>query len=424
MTQQNIFLSHMSQGLIGSEILKIASEIRAKIARGEPVYNLTVGDFRSDLFPIPRPLLEGIIAALERGETNYPPSDGMPDLRKAVCEFYAERLKLEFEPANVVIAGGVRPAIYAVYRTLLSPGETLLYPVPSWNNNHYAWLVGAERAEVAAGPESHFLPTAEDLRPHLASARVLLLNTPLNPAGTAYSAAELERIVALLLDENRRRDAHADPPLMLLYDQVYWMLTFGNVEHITPLAIDERMREYTIFVDGISKAFAATGLRVGWCVGPEHYIQPISALLGHVGAWAPRAEQVAVARFLRDRATIDAFHEQMKTGVEARLRALFEGFTRLREQGYPVECIAPEAAIYLSARINLIGKRAGGKTLNTNEEIREFLLQRAALAVVPFQAFGLREETGWFRLSVGAIPMAEIERLFPALRAALDEVRD
>jgi len=423
MPQQNVFLSQMANGLIGSEILKIAGEIRAKIARGERVINLTVGDFRPDLFPIPDSLREGIIAALERGETNYPPSDGILDLRKAVTEFYAEALGLEYPVASVVIAGGVRPAIYAAYRTLLSPGETLLYPVPSWNNNHYAWLVGAVRDEVIARAESRFLPTADDLRPRIGAARVLLLNTPLNPAGTAYDEHELERIVALVLDENARRENRGDAPVVLLYDQVYWMLTFGGVRHVTPVAIDPRMREYTLFVDGISKAFCATGVRVGWCVGPEHTIEPLSALLGHIGAWAPRAEQVATAQLLRDGAAMRAFHGVMKAGVETRLRALHDGFTAMRADGYPVECIAPEGAIYLSARINLIGKRAGGKLLSTNEEIRGFLLERAAVAVVPFQAFGLREESGWFRLSVGALPMGDIPGLFPALRAALDEVR-
>ncbi len=415
-------LSRMAAGLVGSEILKIAGEIRAKVARGEKVYNLTVGDFRPDLFPIPDALRDGVIDALRAGETNYPPSDGLPQLRSAVAEFYAERLGLEYPVECVVVAGGVRPAIYAAYRTLLDPGDTLLYPVPSWNNNHYAWLVGARPEAVAAGPESDFLPTAEDLAPRLAGARVLLLNTPLNPAGTLYDERELERIVRLILDENGARSVRGEPPLMLLYDQVYWMLTLGSARHATPVAIDARMRDYTVFVDGVSKAFAATGLRVGWCVGPESMIAPFSALLGHIGAWAPRAEQVAVARLLRDGGAIDAFRRTMLAGIESRLARLHEGLARMRADGYPVESIGPRAAIYMSARFDLIGKRARGTRLSTNEAIRSFLLEEAAVAVVPFQAFGLDDETGWFRLSVGALPLEQIDGLFVALRRALDTV--
>lgn len=422
MTQQQIFLSRMAEGIVGSEVLKIASEIRAKIAKGERVFNLTVGDFRPDLFPIPEALRDEVVNALRAGETNYPPSDGIPQLRETVAAFYAEALGLDYPASSVIVSGGVRPALYTVFRTFLSPGDVLLYPVPSWNNNHYAWLVGAKPVEVVARPESHFLPTAEELRPHLARARVLLINTPLNPAGTAYTEAELEKIVGLILDENRKRESRGEAPLILLYDQVYWMLTFAGVRHFTPVGIDPRMRDYTVFVDGVSKSFAATGLRVGWLVGPEEYIHSISALLGHVGAWAPRPEQVAVSRFLRQPAEIAHYLRRMREGVEARLVALHAGFERLREKGYPIECIAPQAAIYLSVRINLIGRSDGGRILSTNEEIRAYLLEQAALAIVPFQAFGLREETGWFRLSVGALPLEGLDGIFPALQAALDRL--
>ena len=336
MNQTEPFLSRMAQGLTGSEILKIAGEIRAKAARGEKVYNLTVGDFRSDQFPIPGALHAAISEAYQGGETNYPPSDGIVDLRQAVAAFYAERLGLEYPTSAVVITGGVRPAIYGTYRTLLDPGEALLYPVPSWNNNHYAWLVGAKGLEVAGRRESDFLPTAEDLKPFLPEARVLILNSPLNPSGTAYTEAELERVVAAILDENGRRAAAGRRPLMLLYDQVYWMLTFGKVAHVNPVTIDARMRDFTFFADGVSKAFAATGLRVGWCIGPEGYMKPLSDILGHVGAWAPRPEQVATARFLRDSAAVDAFNGTMKAGLEKRLTALHAGFEKMRHDGYPV----------------------------------------------------------------------------------------
>jgi aspartate aminotransferase len=418
-----VTLSRMSAGLIGSEILKIAGEIRAKVARGDRVFNLTVGDFRPDIFPIPETLREGVIAALRAGETNYPPSDGMPQLRAAVADFYRRRLALDYPVSSIVVAGGVRPAIYATYRTLLDPGDALLYPVPSWNNNHYAWLVGARGLAVAAGAGSRFLPTAEELAPHIRGARVVLLNSPLNPAGTLYAEDELEAIVRLVLDENAARARRGDSPLMVLYDQVYWMLAFGGARHVTPVGIDARMREYTVFVDGISKAFAATGLRVGWCLGPESVIGPLSALLGHIGAWAPRAEQLAAAKLLADDAAIDDYHGAMLAQVETRLAHLHDGLSRMRADGFPVESIAPQAAIYLSARFDLIGRKLGGRRLTTNEEIRAFLLEEAAIAAVPFQAFGLEEETGWFRLSVGALPLEEVDGMFLALRKALAPAR-
>ncbi len=410
----------MSNGLVGSEILKIAAEIRANIAAGEKVLNLTVGDFRPDLFAIPETLRDGVIDALRTGETNYPPSDGILELRKAVAAFYAERLGLEYPVSGIVISSGVRPTLYTAYRTLLDPGDTIVYPVPSWNNNHYAWLCGAKGVQVEAGPESDFLPTAAALKPHLAGARVLALNSPLNPAGTAYTEPEIEKIVGLILDENGRRDVAGHPPLMVVYDQVYWMLTFGAVKHLTPVGIDPRMRAFTVMNDGISKSFAATGLRVGWCVGPDEVMGPFSSLLGHVGAWAPRPEQQATIRLLADGPGMDRFLETMKAGIFERLTLLHEAFTHLKAEGFPVDSIAPQSTIYLSVRINLIGKTVGGVTLRTNEEIRRALLEHAAFAAVPFQAFGLRDDTGWFRLSVGAVTPADIRSLVPNLRRLLE----
>src|ERR1051325_5701557 len=129
-------ISPMAQGLIGSEILKIAADIRAMIAEGKKICNLTVGDFNSSYFPIPEYLKNEIEAALTKGETNYPPSDGVLILRKAVQEFYRKRLGLDYPIESFIITGGARPVIYGVYSSVVAPGDTVVYPVPSWNNNH------------------------------------------------------------------------------------------------------------------------------------------------------------------------------------------------------------------------------------------------------------------------------------------------
>jgi aspartate aminotransferase len=145
----------------------------------------------------------------------------------------------------------------------------------------------------------------------------------------------------------------------------------------------------------------------------------MASILGHVGAWAPRAEQVATARLLRDDGEIDAYHATMSEGVRARLDALHAGLARLREEGFPVDATVPMGAIYLTARFALHGSRGPGGVLRTNEDVRRWLLEAAGLAVVPFQAFGMKEESGWFRLSVGAVSLREIEAMFGRLRAAL-----
>src|SRR5437660_727916 len=160
-------LCTMARGLIGSEILRIGAEIRAAQARGDKICNLTVGDFSSKEFPIPVALREGVLRALAAGETNYPPSDGVLRLREAVREFWRDRLQIEAPLQSIVIAGGSRPVIYATYRALVEPGDTVVYPVPSWNNNHYCHLVGAKGIALETAPEHGSPPTAAPLRPVL-----------------------------------------------------------------------------------------------------------------------------------------------------------------------------------------------------------------------------------------------------------------
>ncbi len=413
-------ISRMVASLSGSEILRIAGEIRALVASGKPVCDLTVGDFSPRLFPIPAGLKAGIVAAFERGETNYPPSNGVGELREAVRRFYARELGLEYPVSSIVVTGGSRPAIDATYRTLVDPGDRVIYSVPSWNNNHYVHLTGGVGVPIRCGPAERFLPRPEDVAPLLAGARLLALNSPLNPTGTAFTADALERICDLVLDENARRAGRGERPLFVMYDQVYWMLCFGGTTHVTPPGLRPEMAPYTVFVDGISKAFAATGVRVGWAVGPADVIARMSALLGHVGAWAPRAEQVATAAFLQDAAAIDAFHARFIHAVQSRLDRLHRGLQDLKADGFSVDSTPPMGAIYLAARVHPFGRRTpAGEELETNERVREYLLDRAGLAVVPFQAFGSAQEDGWFRLSVGAVSEEEIAAVLPRLREAL-----
>lgn len=410
-------LSSLAQGLIGSEVLKIASEVRTLVASGRSVANLTVGDFSPSEFRIPR-LLESLIAEnLANGQTNYPPSDGTLELRKSVIDLFRDELGLTYPLESTLIAGGSRPIIYAAYAAVVERGDKVVYPTPSWNNNHYTYLTGGVPVELVVGAETNFMPTAEMIRPHVRDARLIAVCTPLNPTGTVMSKSDVEGIARLVVDENERRAETGERPLFLLWDQVYWMLTFGDNKHYAPPQLVPESAAYTIFVDGISKAFAATGLRVGWTVAPPAITSRMRDIIGHIGAWAPKAEQLAVASFLRQKDEITAFHEQMIRELRLRLDALYDGLLAMRREGLPVNAIAPQGAIYLSVQFDLVDR------FGTNEEIRKFLLNEAGFAVVPFQAFGLKREDGWFRLSAGAVSLRDIEEGLGRVRAALQKLK-
>jgi aspartate aminotransferase len=415
--------SVLAEGLIGSPILKIAAEVRALIAAGQKICNLTVGDFAPTEFPVPELLSREVANAAQKGETNYPPSNGMPALRKAVSAFTERRLGLSVEPDNVLITAGARPVIYGAYRILVNPGERVVFTVPSWNNVHYCQLTGATPVQVPCDSRTAFLPTAALLHDKLRNARLFVLNSPSNPTGTLFTAEQLTGICDAVLEENARRRG-TDRPLYVVFDQIYWMLTFGGAAHVHPVQLRPEMAEYTIYVDGISKAFAATGLRVGWGMGPQVVIKQMSDLLTHVGAWAPRPEQVATTALLANDAAIDDYHAHMRGEVEARLRALHDGLMALKKDGFAVDAVIPAGAIYLSAKFELHGRRTSdGQALRTDDEVRSYLLKEAGLALVPFSAFGQPDGSGWARLSVGAVSMKEVAELMPRLRASLDRLQ-
>ena len=152
---------------------------------------------------------------------------------------------------------------------------------------------------------------------------------------------------------------------------------------------------------------------MGWTVAPPAVIARMRDLIGHIGAWAPKAEQLAVAEFLGEEEEIAPFHESMLRELRLRLDALYDGLMAMRREGLPVDAIAPQGAIYLSAQFDLIDK------LGTNEAIRRFLLEQAGFAVVPFQAFGLKREDGWFRLSAGAVSVQDCVEGLKRVRQAL-----
>ena len=412
-------LNSMSQGLGGSQILRIAGEIRAMQAQGQNICNLTVGDFSPAEFRIPESMSADIAQALRDGQTNYPPAIGLPETREAVRTLYERELGLKYRMDSVIMGSGARPPIFATVALVLEPGDKMLFGIPSWNNPYYVHLAGAGAVALATDVESNFLLTAAQIEPHLEGVTLVCLNSPLNPCGTAYSKEQLGDICDVILDENARRAASGQRPVMVMYDQVYWMLCYGETEHHTPISVRPDMAPYTILVDAISKSFAATGLRVGWAVVPSALTPRFKALIGHMGAWAPRPAQLATAALLNNPTAIRDYHATMKRDIEARLNALHHGFSAMGAAGLPVRSLAPQGAIYLSVHFDILGRSFQGQPIHTDEDVRSFLLKQAGLGIVPFQAFGLTEDTGWMRFSVGAVSLSAIDAGLERASAAL-----
>jgi len=420
LTQDIRKVSKMASGLQGSEIIKLAGEIKAKIAAGESIFNFTIGDFNTEFFPIPKSLSTEIQKAYTERHTNYPAANGMLQLRSAISEQVIGKMGLDYSAEEILVAGGARPLIYAVYQALIDPDDTVIFPVPFWNNNHYTHLSRGKSVFVETTPENNFMPTANDIKEYVKEAAMIAVCSPLNPTGTVFSKKQLHSICSLIIDENHHRREKGLKPLYLLFDQIYWQLTYGAVEHHDPVSLLPEMKEYTIYIDGISKAFAATGVRVGWSFGPQIIIDKMKSILGHIGAWSPKAEQIATAHFLQNEMAVNKYLSWIKKELEDRLQGFYKGFCALKDQGFGVDAIPPQAAIYLTVQFDLKGKvRDDGTVISNTEEITSFLLDAAGLAVVPFYAFGTSRESNWYRLSVGTSDKNEIQKVMERLKLAL-----
>ena len=415
-------LSTCAKGLQESGILKITRQVRAMLARGETIVNFTVGDFDPRYFPIPRKLSQAIQSAIARGETNYPNPEGLPGLRQAISDYVFRTAGVRYPLDSIVVCSGGRPVLYGTYRAIVNPGDKVLFSVPSWQNEAYSWLTGGESIVVEATHETGFQPTVDQFRPYLSEVVMVCICSPGNPTGTVMSLQQLSDILTAVVEENRKRESAGRRPVFILHDQMYGSLVSKGQEHIYPAALVPECARWLISADGVSKAYAGTGLRLGWMLVAPAVGARIRDLLSHAGAWAPRAEQAGVAEFLCDADAIAEFRKEMDARLAERLNAMHAGFEELKKAGYPVDSINPQGAIYFSAQFRLHGKSAGGARIETDEDIRNLLLERAGAAVVPFQAFGVRDNTGWFRLSAGAVSMDEIHELFPRIRMLLDEI--
>jgi aspartate aminotransferase len=208
-----------------------------------------------------------------------------------------------------------------------------------------------------------------------------------------------------------------------MYDQMYWHLTYGAIKHYDPVSLNPEMKQYTVYIDAISKVFSATGVRVGWSMGPQHVLSKMKAILTHIGAWAPMAEQKAVARYLPMNESIDEFLDNFRHEIEIRLRTIYNEVMTLKKEGFAIDAIEPEGAIYLTIKVDLAGKSTdSGRVLKSQTDVTAYLLDEAKLAIVPFYAFGASKHSPWYRLSVGTCRKENISEMTTQLRTALKKI--
>jgi aspartate aminotransferase len=406
-------LSIVGNNIIGSEIIKISQQIK-EISKTKSVTNLTIGDFNSVVWPIPNSLRDHIKECYDEDLTNYPNSQGEINLRESVSKHIQHQFNVDYSPEEILIGGGVRPLIYTVYKAIVNPNDEVIYPVPSWNNNHYSFLHGAVKTEIECSPENSFFPTSTQIKEKIRNNTSLIcICSPQNPTSRIINPEELKKICELVVSENEYRKTEDLRPLYFFFDQIYSDLSrFETFVH--PLTLCPEVKEYLICVDGISKSLNATGVRVGWLFGPKDVVGKMTEILSHIGAWAPKAEQHAVSRFIDNNYQEYLNHIQyVRNEYELITMKICDKFDELKEKGFRVDSQRPEGGIYVSVYLDYVN------SFSSTAEYISFLINECGLGIVPFEYFGSKENKGWFRISVGNICELNLDAVVDKIEGAI-----
>jgi aspartate aminotransferase len=381
----------------------MALDARAKAlkAAGQPIISFGVGE---PDFPTPEPIKEAASRAMADNATHYTTVSGDPGLRKLVAERTAEMTGVPFTWNQVIATSGAKEALYIAMQVLCDPGDEVLMPAPYWvSYAEQAKMAGAVVVPIDSSPP-HWKLTPDDLRRHLSPrSRALVLCTPNNPTGAVYSDTELAALAEVL----------GDSELTIIVDEIYARISYVPVGRWLRAA--PQMADRSLIVDGVSKAYAMTGWRLGWLVGPPDLMESASALQSHLTSHPSSITQRAATFALESNAAVEQTVDEMVGIFRERRDAIVAGLSAI--QG--VECSKPEGAFYVFPDVRgLYGRPLGpnGKVVNSAAELSAYLLDEALVVTVPGEAFGT---PGFIRLSY-ALAMDQlnegVNRLHTALR--------
>ena len=380
----------------------LAMDAKAKQMRAEGIDVINFGAGEPD-FDTPDYIKKSAVEAIKAGYTKYTPASGSAELKEAVCEKLRRENGLDFCPQEVIINCGAKHSIYNIFQVLLNPGDEVLIPAPYWVTYPEAVkLAGAKPVIIKTNERGGFKLTASALRRRIRpKTRILVLNTPSNPTGVVYSEDELRDLMKVAISKK----------LIVLSDEIYEHLVYDEVRHVSPAAVLPEAKEWTIIVNGVSKAFSMTGWRIGYTAGPRDMITAITRLQSHSTSNPASISMKAACAALTQPAR--KLPEMRRAFLERR------NFIIRRLKDIPgISCLAPQGAFYVFPNIyGLMGKIYRGNMISTSNQLAEYLLEAARVAVVPGSAFGADD---FIRISY-ATSMDNLQQGLERIAAALAE---
>lgn len=321
------------------------------------------------------------IRAICDGKTKYTPAAGIIPLRKAIAQRLKEDCGVDYDYTQIVVASGAKHSVYIALAAITNPGDEIIIPAPFWVSYYeMVRMVGGTPVIVEAGEEQNFKITAQQLEAAITDkTKCLMLNNPSNPTGMIYSAEELRAIADVCVKHD----------LYILADEIYYQLIYDGIEFTSIASLGEEVKELTLLINGVSKSYAMTGWRVGYCAANKTLAKIMSNFLSH-STGAPST--------ISQWASVEALTGPQE-GIEAMRLAFLErrDYIVKRINSIPgVSCIVPNGAFYVMMNIEqLIGKTLGGKLIENDDDFAVALLEKALVAVVPCSGFGMKNFVRW-----------------------------
>ena len=378
------FLADALSRVKPSATIAVTQKARDLKAAGRDVISLGAGE---PDFDTPQNIKDAAIDAIRRGETKYPPVAGIAPLREAIAQKFKRENGLDYRPSQTIVATGGKQILYNAFVATLNPGDEVIVPAPYWvSYPEMVALNGGTPVIVDTRIEHGFKLRAEDLEAAITPrTKWVLLNSPSNPSGAAYSRAEIKALTDVLL-----RHEH----VWVLTDDMYEHLVFGGFEFTTPAQVEPALYDRTLTMNGVSKAYCMTGWRIGYAAGPDKLVRAMEMVQG---------QQTSGACSIAQWAALEAL-----AGPQDFLTGFREAFERRRDlvvsmlnQARGLSCPTPEGAFYVyPSCAGALGRTtASGKTIETDEDFVSELLEAEGVAVVHGSAFGLGPN---FRISYAA----------------------
>jgi len=385
MTTSSFALSQRVRRVKLSANAAASQRASALIAQGRDVLVLTAGE---PDFDTPQPIKQAAIAALARGETKYTPTAGTAELRRAISAKYRRENRLDYPPAQIIVSNGAKQIIFNALAATLDAGDEVVLPAPYWPS--FPDIVAVNDGTPVIVPVDE--ATAFKLTPQALEAAItphtrwLILNSPGNPSGAVYTAAELAALAEVL----RRH-----PRVLVLWDEIYEHIWFTAEAPVHLLHVAPDLRERTLLVNGASKTYAMTGWRIGWGAGPRALIDAMVVIQSQASSGPNSIGQAAVT------SALDASDQSFVTASRAAYAKRAAFVSRALNAIPGISLLAPEGAFFAYIHCGgLIGRlRPDGQVIASDSDVVDWLLDAEGVAVVDGAAYGLAP---YFRISIAA----------------------